>query len=100
MVRLFRARVSGLVAAMIAGLVIAGVALLYPGAALAATISATFSQESTWPGGYNGRYAIAATTTVTGWTVEFDLPSTTTVATAWEATMTRSGNHYRFVNLA
>jgi hypothetical protein len=46
------------------------------------------------------RYTITntSTTTVTGWRVEFDLPTGTTVAHQWDATLTRTGAHQRFDN--
>src|SRR5688572_8981619 len=50
-----------------------------PGIA-AAGLSATFRQQSTWPNGYTATYTVANATgaSVTGWAVEFDLPSGTT----------------------
>ncbi len=70
---------------------------LNPVPASAATVpTAVFSQDSTWPAGYVGRYTVTngGTTALTSWRVEFDLPAGTTVSNHWNATVTRSGNHY------
>jgi chitinase len=40
------------------------------------------------------------TAALSAWTVEFDLPAGTGIGSAWEADMTRTGDHYRFVNRA
>ena len=80
--------------------VVAALALLPTVFAQAAANTATFNQESAWPGGYNGRYVVAAASPINGWAVEFDLPASTTVVSAWEVAMTRTGNHYRMANLS
>jgi Cellulose binding domain len=69
-------------------------------AAYAAGGTATFTQTSTWDGGYQGQYTITntGTTAVSGWTVEFDLPSGTTAGTYWDATLTQTESHYAFKN--
>jgi chitinase len=79
-----------------------GLALLTAPAAHAAGPTATFTKTQDWGTGYEGRYVIANSTTATinGWRVEFDLPSTVTVTSHWEAALTRSGNHYTFTNLS
>lgn len=83
-------------------LVAATIALagLSAGTAAAATNpTATFSKVSDWGTGFTGQVVVqAGTTALSGWTVEFDLPSGTSIGSAWEADMTRTGDHYRFVN--
>ncbi|MEU6344090.1 cellulose binding domain-containing protein [Streptomyces sp. NPDC046977] len=85
--------------ALVTALVGALVLLLAPPAA-AATPTAAFVKTSTWDTGYQGQYTITngGTTTLNGWTVEFDLPSGTTVGSYWDALLTQSGSHYTFKN--
>ncbi|WP_370947324.1 cellulose binding domain-containing protein [Amycolatopsis sp. cg5] len=82
-------------------------ALLLPAAALAITplagaateASAAFSQASKWDTGYTGQYTITAgTSALSGWKLEFDLPSGSSVGTYWDALLTTSGTHYTFTN--
>jgi len=62
--------------------------------------TAAFAKTSSWDSGYQGQYTITngGTTAVSGWTVEFDLPSGTSAGTYWDALMTQSGSHYTFKN--
>lgn len=73
---------------------------LTTGTAQAATTpTATFAKVSDWGTGFTGQVVVkAGTVALSGWTVEFDLPTGTSIGSAWEADMTRTGNHYRFVN--
>lgn len=62
-------------------------------AAVAATtgeeagLTATFSKDSDWGTGYQGKYTItnASDTAVTGWELDFGLPSGAKLGTVWEA---------------
>ncbi|MGW3244015.1 cellulose binding domain-containing protein [Streptomyces sp. NPDC001070] len=85
--------------ALVTALVGALVLLLAPPAAAAAP-TAAFVKTSTWDTGYQGQYTITnrGTTTLSGWTVEFDLPSGTSVGSYWDALLTQSGSHYTFKN--
>jgi chitinase len=78
----------------------AGSVVLGSQMAFAAAPTATFTKTSSWDTGYTGQYTVTngATTAMNGWTVEFDLPSTTTVGSFWDALITRSGNHYTAKN--
>ncbi|MCZ0990541.1 cellulose binding domain-containing protein [Streptomyces diastatochromogenes] len=90
-------RPSALVALFLGALLL----LLSPPPALAAgSPTASFAKTSTWDGGYQGAYTLTngGTTTVSAWTVEFDLPSGTTVGSYWDALLTQSGSHYTFKN--
>ncbi|GAB3977873.1 hypothetical protein GCM10029978_068970 [Actinoallomurus acanthiterrae] len=80
--------------ALLAGFVVARPAH----AATAAT--ATFAKTSSWDTGYQAQYTIknTGTTTISGWTVEFDLTASTTVGTYWDALLSKSGDHYTFKN--
>jgi hypothetical protein len=75
-------------------------ALVAPADALAASATATFSKSSDWGSGFEGKYTITngTSSTITGWRVEFDLPSGTTVGTYWDALLTSSGGHHTFTN--
>ncbi|WP_204009734.1 glycoside hydrolase family 18 protein [Sphaerimonospora thailandensis] len=86
---------------MLLGSLLAGAALLAPlalGTASAATsATATYSTDSDWGSGFQGRYTITAgSAALPSWTVEFDAPAGITISSAWDATMTRSGSHYTF----
>jgi hypothetical protein len=75
-------------------------AFLAPANALAATATATFSKSSDWGTGFEGKYTITNGTAsaISGWRVEFDLPSGTTVGTYWDALLTTAGGHNTFTN--
>ncbi|MFF8592394.1 cellulose binding domain-containing protein [Streptomyces sp. NPDC015220] len=75
-------------------------AVASPAAVTAAAPTAAFSRTATWEGGYQGAYTVSNTgsSTLSGWTVEFDLPSGTSVGSYWDALLTRSGSHYTFKN--
>jgi hypothetical protein len=78
---------------MVAGI---GTVLLAPVPAQAST--AMFAQESTWHSGYVGRMTVTndGAETLLNWRVEFDLPTGTTVAHHWNATLGRAGSRYVF----
>ncbi|MGN9809463.1 cellulose binding domain-containing protein [Micromonospora sp. BQ11] len=86
----------GLVAALGAA------ALVFAPAANAAApdLTARFVKTSTWNGGYGADYLITnrGDAASTSWTVEFDLPSGTTITNSWSSVRTQSGQHYRFTN--
>ncbi|MFJ4783799.1 cellulose binding domain-containing protein [Streptomyces sp. NPDC088794] len=86
--------------ALLALLVGVLLAVLAPPASAATTPTATFAQTSTWSGGYQGAYTVtnSGSTTLSTWTVEFDLPSGTTVGSYWDSLLTQSGSHYTFKN--
>ncbi|MFF4404418.1 glycosyl hydrolase family 18 protein [Streptomyces sp. NPDC001404] len=66
----------------------------------AASATAAFAKTSDWGTGYQGEWTIKNTgsTTVDGWTVEWDFPSTTTVGSYWDALISNSGTHYTAKN--
>ncbi|GAA3425055.1 glycosyl hydrolase family 18 protein [Streptosporangium sandarakinum] len=85
------------------GSFIAAAALLVPvgiGTATAATpATATYVTASDWGTGFEGKVTVkAGTSPLTSWKVEFDLPAANSVSSAWDADMTKSGNHYTFAN--
>lgn len=69
-------------------------------AAQAASLTADFRTTSTWEGGYQGTFTIknSGTAPISGWTVGFDLPATTSVTTHWDSLLTRQGTWYDFRN--
>jgi Cellulose binding domain/Glycosyl hydrolases family 18 len=85
---------------------IAALALMLSGVAVArsATSSgygtATFATTSTWSSGYQAQYTITniGSTDLSGWTVAFDLPAGTTVASSWDAVLTTTGTHNTFAD--
>ncbi|WP_316751963.1 cellulose binding domain-containing protein [Streptomyces herbicida] len=89
-------RPSALIALFVGALLL----VLASPADAAGSATATFSKSSSWDSGYQGAYTLTngGTTALSGWTVEFDLPSGTTVGSYWDALLTQSGNHYTFKN--
>ncbi len=59
-------------------------------------LSAAFTKASDWGSGFVGGYDIRneGPTASSGWTLEFDLPSSETITSAWSAKLSRSGNRY------
>jgi chitinase len=66
----------------------------------AGTPTATFSKDSGWGTGYQGKYTITngGSTTLNGWKIEVDVPAGGSISSAWDAVMTHSGDHYTFTN--
>lgn len=84
---------------LLCGLTLACTGLLTGTAQAAANPTATFSKVSDWGTGFTGKVVVkAGSSALTGWTVQFDLPAGTTIGSTWEADLTRTGDHYRFVN--
>ena len=75
-------------------------ALLVPVPASAASVTATFSKSADWGSGYEAKYTVKNDTgsPISSWTVEFDLPSGSSVGTYWDALLTQSGGHAAFTN--
>ncbi|MFI6641205.1 glycosyl hydrolase family 18 protein [Streptomyces sp. NPDC050504] len=70
-------------------------------AAAAATATATFTKTSDWGSGFGGNWTIknTGTTAISSWTVEWDFPTGTKVASGWDATFTNSANHWTAKNV-
>ncbi|MFI0480841.1 cellulose binding domain-containing protein [Actinomadura sp. 9N215] len=76
-------------------------ALLVPTPANAATTAtATFTKAADWGSGYEAKYTITNGTgsAISGWKVEFDLPSGSTIGSYWDALLSQSGQHATFTN--
>ncbi|MFF8590830.1 glycosyl hydrolase family 18 protein [Streptomyces sp. NPDC015220] len=67
----------------------------------ASTATATFTKTSDWGGGFGGSWTVknTGTSAISSWTVEWDYPSDTKVTSAWDATVTNSGNHWTAKNV-
>jgi hypothetical protein len=78
-----------------AAVLVAGTAALIAQPAFAASATATFAKQG-WDSGYTGTYTIHNTgsSTVSGWTLTFDLPAGTTLGSYWDALITANGSHY------
>jgi chitinase len=95
-----RRRLALAVTALSTCLAAAAAAIAVASNAYAAGPTATFVKTQDWGSGWEGKYTITngGTTTITSWTVQFDLPSGTTIGTYWDALLTSSGNHHTFTN--
>jgi hypothetical protein len=73
----------------------AGIALTATAAGAAGSVTASFSKDSDWGTGYQGKYTITNGTgsAITGWTVAFDLPAGLSMGTYWDTLITTSGQH-------
>jgi hypothetical protein len=85
---------------LVAALLAAGgiTTLIVAQPALAAT--AAFTKTSTWDTGYQAQFTVTNNTSATtsSWTVQFDLPSGTSMGTYWDALVTTSGQHVSATN--
>ncbi|MCH0540304.1 cellulose binding domain-containing protein [Streptomyces sp. MUM 203J] len=93
-----RRRASGrakAIGALVAAAVAGGAAFAFTGTAQAAAVSAAYTRASSWDGGYTGQYVITNTTGAarSGWTLEFDLPAGTRIASLWNGEHTVDGRH-------
>ncbi|MEU9037535.1 glycoside hydrolase family 18 chitinase [Streptomyces sp. NPDC048352] len=92
-------RLAATVAAL--ALPVAGLVGLAGPAQAAASATATFTKVSDWGSGFEGKWTVknTGTTTLSSWTVEWDYPAGTRVTSAWDATVTGSGNHWTAKNV-
>ncbi|MFF3290612.1 glycosyl hydrolase family 18 protein [Streptomyces sp. NPDC003023] len=67
----------------------------------ATSATATYTKSSDWGTGFEGKWTVknTGTTTINSWTVEWDFPSGTKVTSAWDATVTNSGDHWTAKNV-
>ncbi|ANB08599.1 chitinase [Streptomyces ambofaciens] len=95
----FRHRAAALLATL--SLPLAGLVGLASPAQAATTATATFAKTSDWGTGFGGNWTVknTGTTTINSWTVEWDFPSGTKVTSAWDATVTNSGDHWTAKNV-
>ncbi|GAB1643648.1 cellulose binding domain-containing protein [Krasilnikovia sp. MM14-A1259] len=71
----------------------AAVAATNPATPTAGKLTATFKTDSDWGTGYQARYTIknAGSAAVTGWQLNFALPSSAKLGTFWDTAITTSG---------
>ncbi|HEU5475655.1 MAG TPA: cellulose binding domain-containing protein [Actinophytocola sp.] len=64
------------------------------------TLTATYTSTDDWGSGFNGLFTLhnGTDTDINGWTVEIDMPEGWEITSAWDAVMTRNGQHYTFTN--
>ncbi|MFF4850755.1 cellulose binding domain-containing protein [Streptomyces sp. NPDC001194] len=74
---------------------VAGTAVALTGTAQAASVGATFTKASSWTTGYTGQYVVTNNGggTLKDWTLEFDLPAGTSLASLWNGEHTVNGQH-------
>ncbi|MGW7521380.1 glycosyl hydrolase family 18 protein [Streptomyces sp. NPDC054796] len=67
----------------------------------AESATATYTKGSDWGTGFEGKWTVknTGTTTLSAWTVEWDFPSGTKVTSAWDATVSNSGDHWTAKNV-
>ncbi|MGW0809796.1 chitinase [Nonomuraea sp. NPDC002799] len=70
--------------------------------AQAASATATFVKVSDWGSGFEGKVTVTngTTTPMNGWNVQFDVPAGFAIPSAWDAVMSRNGQHYTFTQPA
>ncbi len=90
----FRHRAAALLATL--ALPLTGLVGLASPAQAATSATATFAKTSDWGTGFGGGWTVknTGTTSLSSWTVEWDFPSGTKVTSAWDATVTNSGDHW------
>ncbi|MCB5165405.1 cellulose binding domain-containing protein [Streptomyces bambusae] len=93
-----RRRASGTakaVGAVAVAAAVGGVAVALTGTAQAASVGAAFTRASSWGTGYTGQYVITnrGDEPLTDWTLEFDLPAGTALASLWNGEKTVKGSH-------
>ncbi|MGW0084413.1 glycosyl hydrolase family 18 protein [Streptomyces sp. NPDC003393] len=69
-------------------------------AADATSATATYTKTQDWGTGFEGKWTIknTGTASISSWTLEWDFPSDTRVTSAWDASVTNSGNHWTAKN--
>ncbi len=67
----------------------------------ATSATATYVKKSDWGTGFEGQWTVknTGTTSLSSWTIEWDFPSGTGVGSAWDATVTHTGNHWTAKNV-
>ncbi|MEV8455445.1 glycosyl hydrolase family 18 protein, partial [Streptomyces sp. NPDC052095] len=67
----------------------------------ATSATASYVKKSDWGSGFEGQWTVknTGTTALSSWTIEWDFPSGTAAGSAWDATVTSSGNHWTAKNL-
>src|SRR3954468_23266163 len=96
-----RRRPALVTVALAAGTTLVAALLLAAQPATAAgTFSVAFGSQGDWGSGHQVGVTLTngTSSTVNGWTLEFDLPAGDAITSSWDADITRTGNHYKAVN--
>ncbi|GAA2735976.1 glycoside hydrolase family 18 chitinase [Streptomyces nogalater] len=95
----FRHRAAAGIASLL--LPLAGAVGLASPAQAAGNATATFTKTSDWGSGFGGQWTVknTGTSSISSWTIEWDFPSGTKVTSAWDATVTNSGDHWTAKNV-
>ena len=95
----FRARAAAALTAL--ALPLAAMVGLASPAEAATSATATYTKTQDWGTGFGANWTVknTGTTTITSWTLEWDYPTGTRVTSAWDATVTSSGNHWTAKNV-
>ncbi|KUN36066.1 glycoside hydrolase family 18 chitinase [Streptomyces longwoodensis] len=95
----FRHKAAAAMATLV--LPLAGLVGLASQAEAASNATATFTKTSDWGTGFGGQWTVknTGTSSISSWTVEWDFPSGTKVTSAWDATVTNSGDHWTAKNV-
>jgi Cellulose binding domain/Glycosyl hydrolases family 18 len=90
-----RSRIIAAAAALAGAALVATALAVATPAQAAGGVAATFSKDSDWGTGYQGKYTIAngSASTLTSWTITFDLPAGVSMGSYWDALVTVSGQH-------
>ncbi|MFC8424310.1 glycosyl hydrolase family 18 protein [Streptomyces sp. NPDC057236] len=80
---------------------LSGLVALASPAQAATSATATYAKTQDWGSGFEGKWTVknTGTTNLSSWTIEWDFPSGTKVTSAWDATVTNSGDHWTAKNL-
>ncbi|MEU5398304.1 glycoside hydrolase family 18 chitinase [Streptomyces sp. NPDC005963] len=92
---------SRIVAGMTAlALPLAAMVAMASPAQAATSASASYVKGSDWGSGFEGKWTVknTGTTTINGWTLEWDFPTGTKVLSSWDADVTSAGNHWTAKN--
>jgi Cellulose binding domain len=78
----------------------AGMAVVLATPAYAAGVTASFTKDSDWGSGYQGKFTITngSTAMVNTWNVQFDLAAGHTMGTYWDTLISTSGQHVTALN--
>src|SRR3954467_7876925 len=87
---------NGLIIAAALAAATAVVPIVTTTANAAGNLSATFTVDQDWGTGWGATYKITngTSSTVNGWTLEFDLPAGGSITSFWDADVTHTGQHY------
>ncbi|WP_030762219.1 glycoside hydrolase family 18 chitinase [Streptomyces griseus] len=67
----------------------------------ATSVTATYTKTQDWGSGFGANWTIknTGTTSISSWNLEWDYPSGTRVTSAWDATVTNTGDHWTAKNV-